>query len=312
MSINEALFQALQPGVNQLTKQRADAQAAAQEAELKKYLQTQGAALESEQHGNDVAGAQALHKQYGREVPITVGKAHIGGVDKLGEYLKMLGLKDRGEDRERRAVQDIEDRATKAGTAQSVESLGRAEQSIPGISTGQANFKSVGGLKSLAPNWSVPILEKIHVMPEGSSDERAAIQDVQNTKIYDSSGKQINESEMKRIADAMGMFGGGPDSINKAMAQVGNTVLQKQKQVTAGAKPSALQTYKERGGLAGYNNLHDLLGKSGAGAPTPQQPQAAPQAPGGKVKVRRIKDGATGSMDAHDPAIKSGMYEVVQ
>lgn len=56
-------------------------------------------------------------------------------------------------------------------------------------------------------------------------------------------------------------------------------------------------------------------------AARPKAPQGAPgkgsvpspsrAVPSGKVRVRRASDGATGMMDANDPAVKSGKYEVL-
>ena len=46
-------------------------------------------------------------------------------------------------------------------------------------------------------------------------------------------------------------------------------------------------------------------GKGSVPAPAPKQ------APAGKVRVKRVSDGATGMMDANDPAVKSGKYEVI-
>lgn len=212
-----------------------------------------------------------------------VGLTSGGGVDisenerdQLMDLLRMEQLSNQRQDKRNKAVQDLEDRSTKAGTAQILPALQRAEKSIPGVLEGKAKLKSVGGAKTLAPNIAVPALERFGILPKGSAEERAALQELSNTKIYDSSGKQINESEMRRIKEAMGLRGVfSPDVINDALKQVGTTALQKQKQVTAGATPEAVQTFRSRGGLAGANTLQELLGIPGEGQQA--QPQQGPQ-----------------------------------
>jgi hypothetical protein len=195
------------------------------------------------------------------------GNYSVSPKDDVSKLLAMLRFGEVKDEHDRKAVQELEDRSTKAGTAPAIESLKRAENAIPGVATGAAKFKSVGGIKTLAPNFTVPLLEKVGLLDSGASDERAALQELSNAKIYDSSGKQINEAEMRRIQDAMGLRGVfSPDTINQAMKQYGDTVFQKQNQVSAGADPKALQTFKGRGGLAGFGSLQEMLGK---GAPPP-------------------------------------------
>ena len=167
-------------------------------------------------------------------------------------------------------IKSVEKSVESAGLPQSIESLRRAESQIPGITEGKANFISVGGMKNLVPNFLVGALEKVSVMPKGSSEERAALQELSNAKIYDSSGKQINEAEMKRIQDAMGLRGvSDTNALNQAAQQVANTVQQKRAQIQAGSEPEALATYEGRGGLAGQKSLADLI-KPQQAAPSPR------------------------------------------
>lgn len=61
-----------------------------------------------------------------------------------------------------------------------------------------------------------------------------------------------------------------------------------------------------------------IYGETGApatqqgAAPAQNIPQGSPLTPPGKVRVRRKSDGATGTMDATDPKLKSGEYEVIK
>lgn len=197
---------------------------------------------------------------------VSIGESEV---DPTNVGLRKQSMENLEEERRRKAVQDIEDRSTKANTANIVPSMKRAESAIPGLFTKEDSdpvYKSVGGGKQLIPNMVVPPLEAIGLLPKGSGEERTALQELSNAKIYDSSGKQINEAEMKRIVDAMGlsgMFSG--DSITKALRQAGYTVLEKQKTVTAGARPEDVETFKSRGGLVGAKTLPELLGRPRTG-----------------------------------------------
>lgn len=234
--------------------------------------------LDAEQQQAGLKQAQSLVDQYaGKGKRVNVGLSGTGGVtlsqaesDPQGELLKLLQLKALIDDREDRKLERLQDDVTKSGAPQAVQSLQRAEKTIPGVTSGQAKFKSVGGAKNLAPNFAVPILEKLGVMDPGASEERAALQELQNAKIYDSSGKQINEAEMKRISDAMGLRGiFSPETINDATKQVSQTVLEKNRGITAGYQPRTVKKFKEQGGVGGAKNLQELLGPSPTPSPTP-------------------------------------------
>lgn len=253
--------------------------------------QRQKSDLAAQQQQNEIAQAQALRKQYGSEANIGVGGVHIGAKDPLMGLLRKTSIDNLQEERDRKAVQDIEDRATKAGTAQIVPGLQRGEEAIPGLFTSEkpVDLKSVGGIKTLAPDFIVPLLEKSGLMKPGASKERTALQELKNVKIYDSSGKQINENEMKRIETAMGLKGiFGAEEIIPAIRQMGYTALEKQKQVSAGADPEALQTFKSRGGLAGHKDLPSLLSTQQRGQQGSQNPMDI-QDPVERLKALRAK-----------------------
>lgn len=258
-------------------------------AKLKDYLQGQ------EQQRN-VETARGLKNELDNNEKghrYNVGLSSGGGVN-IGEaqaddsaaMLRALQMQHLQEERANKHVQDLEDRSTKAGTAGAIPSLQRVEQQIPGLMEGKGKPKSVGGIKNLVPDLAVPVAEKFGVLPEGSSQERSALQELANTKIYDSSGKQINEAEMKRINNAMGMGGVfGSESLNDATKQLGQQVLEKQRTVTAGATPDAVQTFKSRGGKAGFNSLPELLGKK------PAAPQGDTKTVGGVVYKKNPQTG---------------------
>jgi hypothetical protein len=188
--------------------------------------------------------------------------------------LRLMQLQNLQQQRDEEAVRKLEKRSSDAGTAQAAPALQRGEEAIPGLFTGgKPELKSVGGIKSLAPNWSVPVLEKMGVMPKGSGAERTALQELQNVKLYDSSGKAINENEMKRIQDAMGLRGVfEPQEILNSLQQMGYTVLEKQKGVTAGAPERIVKKFEQAGGLAGKKTLGDLIGATAKS----NQPGSAP------------------------------------
>lgn len=254
--------------------------------------QRQKADLDAARQAQEIAQAQALRKQYGNDANIGVGGIHIGAKDPLSALLRQEQMRNLQDERSRKAIQDIEDRATKAGTAQIVPGLQRGEEAIPGLFTSEKNvpLKSVGGIKTLAPDFAVPLLEKAGIMPKGASKERTALQELKNVKIYDSSGKQINENEMKRIETAMGLKGiFGAEEIIPALRQMGYTTLEKQKQVSAGAEPRALEEFKRRGGLAGHKDLPSLLGTQNRSVASESQNPLDIQDPVERLKALRAK-----------------------
>lgn len=223
------------------------------------------------------SGVPTLNDLLSQAESIANSKRQADSKNQLDELLKLLQIQNLDQERQDRATTDLQKQSSAAGLPQSVEALKRVEQAIPGITSGQAKFKSVGGIKNLAPNIAVPVLEKLGIMDPGAANERAALQELSNTKIYDSSGKQINESEMKRIQDAMGLRGIFEEgTINEAGKQIANTAFQKQQNVTAGARPSAVKAFKERGGIGGYKSLQEMLGQPAQQAAQPPVEQAIP------------------------------------
>ncbi len=196
--------------------------------------------------------------------------------DQVNKLLRLLTIQNLQDERKRKAVQDVEDRSTKANTASVGPALKRAEEAIPGLYSGSApvQLKSVGGFKNLVPDFAAVLAEKVGILPQGAAKERTALQEIQNMKLYDSSGKQINEQEMKRINKASGLSGlFGSEDIVPALRQMGNTAFQKQQQVSAGADPEALQTFRARGGQAGFKSLGDLLKAQPSMEPTTTAPK---------------------------------------
>lgn len=247
-------------------------QSQAEQAKLQQMAEEKRLAQE-QQHENLDLAKQYIDENSGKGKRASIALSPGGGVNLGGgqqdDLLRALLAKSTIDDRDERKVERLQDDVTKSGVASAVESLGRAEKAVPGVMSGTAKFKSVGGVKNLVPNFAVPIAEKIHGatggmvgMEPGSGDERAALQELQNAKIYDSSGKQINEAEMQRIKQAMGMQGMfDPSVVNQATKQVGDTVLRKNTQVTSGYPSRTVETFKGRGGLAGAKTLNDLLTK---------------------------------------------------
>lgn len=253
--------------------------------------------LDAEQQQAGLRQAQSLVDQYaGKGKRVNVGLSGNGGVtlaqaesDPLADTLRALQLEALISDREDRKLERLQDDVTKSGAPQAVQSLQRAEKTIPGVTSGQAKFKSVGGVKNLAPNFAVPVLEKLGVMDPGASEERAALQELQNAKIYDSSGKQINEAEMRRISDAMGLRGiFSPNTINDATKQVSQTVLEKNRGITAGYQPRTVNKFKQQGGIGGAKTLQELLGPSSAPTPTPS-PSPAPSSTPAPMSFEEFK-----------------------
>ena len=206
--------------------------------------------------------------------------------DPLNALLRKQQMDNLQEERDQRQVQHLEQRSGQAGTAQVVPSLQQAEEAIPGLYTKgmqeTPKLKSMGGGKQLIPNFLVSPLERFGVLDKGAAKERQALQDLQNMKVYDASGKAINEAEMKRLADSMGTFGfNSSEDIVGALRQMGYTTLEKQKGVSAGATPKALKTFREQGGLAGANTLDELLG---ATARSKMMPAGAPSGGGDGLK----------------------------
>lgn len=225
-----------------------------------------------------------------------------GGISQLGpehnddrDLMSAIRLREMLNQREEDAVRKLEKRSSDVGTAQIVPSLQRAEEAAPGLFTNEKEvpkLKSVGGFKNLIPNFGVAPLEKMGILPEGAASERSALQELQNAKIYDSSGKQINEAEMKRIKDAMAISGlNSSEDIVKALRQSGYTLLEKQKGVTAGAPRRIVEKFKSEGGLVDAKSVSDLLNRTAKSnaAGQPIQQQQAPVDLKSRLEMLRAK-----------------------
>lgn len=262
-------------------RQQFETQQLMQQSEQQRQLEGYKKDLaQQQQHENLKMAQDYITANSGKNKKASISLSPGGGVtlgggeqSDMSQLLGLLNLKATTEDREDRKVERLQDDVTKSGAPQASESLKRVNKAIPGAFSGQAKFKSVGGMKNFVPNFAVPVAEKFGVLPPGSGDERAALQEAQNAKIYDSSGKQINEAEMKRIQQSMGLGGMfDPSALNSALQQVGDTVVHKNKNITSGYKPQTVNTFKQRGGVA-VRSLEELLGK---------QPSLAPEAPTGQ------------------------------
>lgn len=230
-------------------------------AKLRDYLRGQ-AVQQNLDIAKQEAAAQGLQPgKYGLQA--SEGGIHLAPQqDDLLKYLQMKNLMD---ERDEQKLQKLQQRSSEAGTPQVIPALQRAEEAIPGLFTSDkpVSLKSVGGLKNLIPDVAAPIAEKLGALPKGSTSERTALQELQNVKIYDSSGKQINESEMQRIKNAMGLAGiTDPQETVNALRQMGYTAVQKQTNIGAGFPKKIVEKFKAAGGLAGAKNLQELLGSS--------------------------------------------------
>ncbi len=278
MSLYEEDFQALQAGVNQLNDQRAASQQAERNAKLKQLLM-----------GEQINQAKKLRSEYGPNVGVNVEGVSIQPKDAL----RQAQLEALSQQRDEEAVRKLEKRSADANTATAVPALQRGEEAIPGIFTTPdkpATFKSVGGARNLAPTMVVPLLEKMGIMEKGAGKERSALNELTNVKIYDSSGKAISIPETQRIKEAMGLRGlFDPSEVQDALRQMGYTVLEKQKGVSAGAPERIVNKFKQAGGLAGASTLSELIGasaqsKASGAPPAPAAPQT--KTVGGVTYVR--------------------------
>jgi hypothetical protein len=175
-----------------------------------------------------------------------------------GESLMdMLKLQALNAEREDRAKERASEKYAKSGVAPMQQSVQRLLGVSPKALEGE--YKSVGGIKNLAPDWSVGPLEKIGLFPKGASEERSALADVTNTKIYDSTGKQINEAESKRIMQSLGLKGlTEPKAIQQALQQMGMTAITRAKTIEAGVRPNVRQQLEEEG-VPTSRNLESLF-----------------------------------------------------
>lgn len=273
-----SVFQGKWAGPDALTKQgiAAGTAIATQSMRNQQAEQDRQARLEAEKQKQ--AQAEQAHEAnlqkylsggYGptKETGITFGPQgeikSLSPRSQADDILRALQMQNLQEERQGRAEERIGQGIRQAGTATMVPALKRGEEAIPGLFTQEKppELKSVGGMKTLAPNWAVPILEAAKLLPKGAGEERTALQELSNVKIYSASGKQINEKEMQRIQEALALKGiFKPEEIVTALRQMGMTVLEQQKQVGATSRPEAVQAVKERGGLVGYESLPELLG----------------------------------------------------
>ena len=188
--------------------------------------------------------------------------------DPLTSFLKAQQLKNLQDERTERAVTAGSKSLIESNLPKTTEAMQRLQDVSPGAIQ-QGQFKSVGGMKNLAPTFAIPMLEKMRIMPKGASEERAALQELQNVKLYDESGKAINESEMQRIKEAMGLRGVfDPKAIQQAIQQYGKTALTKSQTAEAGIRPEARDILKQRGAVSS-SRLEELIKGKSAGAQQP-------------------------------------------
>ena len=162
--------------------------------------------------------------------------------------LAMLMLSDRQNNALDRKVHQYADDFNKANLPQSINTLEDVNKKVPGGITSSEPLKSVGGWKNLVPGFAVGALEGVGIMGKGAADERSSLQNLANTQVYDQSGKAINESEMRRLKEAMGWSPFVPGSTTRdAIQRFGKVVADKGTVVEAGTNPQAKAIAQERG-----------------------------------------------------------------
>lgn len=216
-----------------------------------------------------------------RSIHMSESGFQVGGSPEA-DPLKMLLLGQRKAEEDRR-VKEAHDRAKE----RAADVIGKAN--LPGATTAfqrldtaspeakKGEFKSMGGMKNLIPTMAVPLLEKLGEktggmvgLQKGAARERAAIEDVANIKVYDSSGKQINEQEMKRIKSAMGFNPfTPPEVLYDALREMGLTVASRGDTAVAGIRPEIRQELQDEGEVATTDPIKGWL--SGKAAETPRQ-----------------------------------------
>lgn len=239
-----------------------DRQAAAEALVQKHKLDEESKATTRKASLEDLLQLQKANPGAGIHTPEGYGVVpKDDSMQKLAYQLRKDAFQNRQEDQQAQHVRQLSEDVTKTKLPQAVSTLQRAEQAIPGITAGNAQFKSVGGIKNWLPNALVPFGESLGLLPKGSSDERSALQDLENIEIRDKSGTAVSSNEGARIKAARGMFGtASPEIINNAIRAQAEATRSGAQNTGAGYSPKVNQVYKAQGGLAaGPGDIYDLL-----------------------------------------------------
>ena len=262
-------------------QRQADQQASAQTHDMSKLAEQEAQGIR-ETDRNLTKSTDLLKSDPGYNVNITGG----GGValSKQRPEINPMGLlmaQQRRENDLDRKVHQYSSDYTKSNIPATGQTLQDVNNKITGGIAGKGELKSVGGWKNLIPGFAVGASEKLGVLPQGASDERASLQNLANVQIYDASGKAINESEASRLKEGMGWSPfTSPDTIRDAIRRYGSTVVNKGAAVEAGANPQAKAIAQERG-IPSIEGLRKIIG-------SPQQP--------GRTVVKQQRQKSTGKI----------------
>jgi hypothetical protein len=155
------------------------------------------------------------------------------------------------------SAQEISKRIQQENIPEAVSSLKLAEKDLP--REGE-EFKSVGGIKSLAPDFSVGALESLGIMPKGAKAERAALEAAKLLPRQGLFGASLTAGEKEAAEKA---FGAGPftspSDIQKNLQRLRGIPQSAMENIKAGYKPEAVKLYESRPGAVKTDALKDFL-----------------------------------------------------
>lgn len=278
MAITQKDFAALQPGVNQLTQQRAQAAQAERDAKLKELL-----------IGKNLESARGEAERQG----LTPGKYSIsaseGGMNINPEAtnpLISLGLQDRIAARDDRDLTKVGERIAKADLPVALAAAANLERGTAaggkgGILTNpDYEVKSAGPIANAVRGLPggqgmLNIGERVGLMPKGSGEELALAQRMMNMDIKNLSGSAVSAAEQGRQNIEKGLTAGGdPNLVKLGMKQMKDAFEAEGRNIEASTRPEIMSKFRSQGGIT---SLKDLLGspqapKQGISAPAPRTP----------------------------------------
>lgn len=265
MPISAKEFAALQGGVNQLI--------AAGEQQQQDKLR---ALLEQQQAAKDLQAAQALKQQYGRETPVTVGKAHIGGMDPLAALIRQKQIdkpvltpaQEQAEKMVGKQIADFEASGGRPAMQKNLQSLGEVQQEL---SQGKRDRydRAVGSLFGTLPS----------LLGVFGSSEKARRDKARNTALTIAKQTDPNPTE-KQIEAIMGQIYDPASSDADNLARIQR--FQVEQEAKAAQMEKAAKAYHDTGyGTVGvpYSSTPvqpAMPGQSGASSRQPMKKLYSP------------------------------------
>jgi hypothetical protein len=211
--------------------------------------------------GKELAGKKSMLDQLRSQAPegAAVGveglSIHPRQQDQMATQLKQQRLQETQKEHEERAVTDLSKQMEKGGYPQLVQSLKEVKSNLP--KPGEKS-KTLTGLASFVPTAALPITERLHGLTggvvgtePGGQRERQAVETAQVLMRHPLFGSALTKTEKQAFDNALGILNGSQSGdMHSSIRRMEELTAKAMKGIEAGARPSALQTYQQRGGVA--------------------------------------------------------------